>query len=233
MRNIVNQNQIFRRQLVQFGTMLHSAGFVSGTDGNLSVRISSTKVLVTPTGVSKAMMNPEDMVMVDLSGRKISGKCDASSEIAMHLAIYDRRPDVNAVVHAHPCTATGFASAGIALDEPICSEVLITLGEVPIAPYASPGSSELGTALASLVHDHDAILMSNHGVVTCGETLLRAYLNMECVEHFAKIVLVTKQLGRSNLLTAENIEYLRKARIRYRGLELKKSSASETVIATI
>jgi len=110
-----------RRDLVRFGRMLHSLGFVAATDGNLSVRLDADRVLVTPTGFSKGMMRPEDMVVVDLHGKKLSGAYSPSSEIVMHLTIYRMRPDVGAVVHAHPCTATGFASAGIALDEPLCS----------------------------------------------------------------------------------------------------------------
>src|ERR1041385_6826527 len=117
-----------RRDLVRFGHMLHSLGFVAATDGNLSVRLDADRVLVTPTGFSKGMMRPEDMVVVDLHGKKLSGAYSPSSEIVMHLTIYRMRPEIGRAVHAHPCTATGFASAGIALDEPLCSEIVITLG---------------------------------------------------------------------------------------------------------
>ena len=120
-----------RRELTRFGKMLHSMGFVAATDGNLSVRLDEDRVLVTPTCFSKGMMRPEDMVVVDLHGKKLSGTYNPSSEIVMHLTIYRMRPDVGAVVHAHPCTATGFASAGSALDEPLCSDIVMTLGAGP------------------------------------------------------------------------------------------------------
>jgi len=159
--------------------MLHAQGFVAATDGNLSVRLDRERVLITPTGFSKGMMRPEDMIIVDLCGKKLSGSHNPSSEIVMHLTIYHMRPDVGAVVHAHPCTATGFASAGIALDEPLCSEIVITLGAVPLAPYATTGTMELSESLEPFIPYHEAILMANHGVVTYGEDLLRAFMRME------------------------------------------------------
>lgn len=204
-----------RRELVRFGKMLHSQCFVSATDGNLSVRLDKERVLVTPTCISKGMMKPEHMVVVDLNGTKLSGSQNPTSEIMMHLTIYRMRPDVNAVVHAHPCTATGFASAGIALDEPLCSEVVITLGSVPLAPYATTGSMALSDSLRPYIPFHDAILMANHGVVTYGETLCRAYMRMEAVEHYAKIVMVTRQLGSARSLDSNELEKLVAVRSQY------------------
>jgi len=210
------QNEIKkRRELVQFGRALHRNGFVAGTDGNISVRLDAKRIMITPSGMSKARMKPEDMVIVSIEGKKLSGHRHASSEAAMHLTIYAHCCEANAVVHAHPCTATAFASSGSALDQPLCSELLITLGKVPLAPYATPGTSELSESLLPLIQEHRAILMSNHGVVTYDTTLLKAYLNMESVEHFAKIVLATKQLGRSNVLSAENVQHLHEARKKY------------------
>src|SRR5579859_5655856 len=119
-----SRERALRQDLVRFGKMLHAQGFVAATDGNLSVRLDAERILITPTCVSKGMMDPEDMVIVGLDGRKLNGSGNPSSEITMHLTIYRMRPDVGAVVHAHPCTATGFASAGMALDEPLCSEVV-------------------------------------------------------------------------------------------------------------
>lgn len=194
--------------------MLHKKGFVAGTDGNLSVRIDSTHILSTPTSVSKALLRPADMVVVGLDGSRIWGTRDPSSEIGMHLKIYKIRPDVQAIVHAHPCTATGFASAGLALDQPLCSEIILTLGKIPLAPYEAPGSTKLGEALAPFVVDHDAILMANHGVVAYGRDLLSAYLNMEIVEHFARIMLVAKQLGRCQPLAAESVHELLQSRMK-------------------
>lgn len=215
MGKAAGKERALREDLVRFGKMLHAQGFVAATDGNLSVRLDSSRVLVTPTGFSKGMMRQEDMVIVDLHGKKLSGFYNPSSEIAMHLTIYRMRPDVDAVVHAHPCTATGFASAGIALDEPLCSEVVITLGAVPLAPYATTGTMELSDSLRPFIPFHDAILMANHGVVAYGEDLPRAYMRMEAVEHYAKIVLATRQLGSARSLNSRELEKLVAVRTQY------------------
>jgi L-fuculose-phosphate aldolase len=139
--------------------------------------------------------------------------------------IYKLRPDVQAVVHAHPPTATGFAAAGMALDQALCSEVVITLGSIPLARYGTPGTKELSDALEPLIPRHDAILMANHGVVTYGENLLHAYMNMETVEHFARIALVVHQLGRQQLLSGEDVSKLMAAREKY---EATRNSALAT-----
>ncbi len=214
-----------RAEIVRFGKMIHDLGYVAATDGNLSVRLGPNRVLATPTSMSKGAMQAKDMVVVDMSGRKVSGRRNVSSEIAMHLLIYKLRPDVNAVVHAHPPTATGFAAAGMALDQALCSEVVITLGSIPLARYGCPGSKELSDGLEPLIPRHDAILMANHGVVAYGENLLHAYMNMETVEHFARIALVVHQLGRQQLLSGEDINKLMAAREKY---EATRNSALAT-----
>src|SRR5664279_5172074 len=207
--------QQHRDEIVRFGKMLHQTGLVAATDGNLSVRLENGNVLCTPTLMSKGLMEANDLVIVDQQGRKVSGSRDVSSEIAMHLFIYRKRPDVGAVVHAHPPTATGYAAAGIALDSALCSEIIVTLGSVPLANYETPGTPELAEALAPLVAEHDAILMANHGVVTCGEDLLTAYMNMETVEHYAKIALVTHMLGKQQPLSDIHVNKLREIRLKY------------------
>jgi L-fuculose-phosphate aldolase len=212
-----------REQLVHFGKLIHEQGFVSATDGNLSLRLDSNRIMATPTGMSKGMMSAEDMVVVDMKGQKVEGERNVSSEIAMHLTIYRMRPDVKAVVHAHPCTATGFASAGMPLDDPICSEVIITLGAVPLAEYATTGTPELSESLMPYIPDYDAILLANHGAVSYGADLMTAYLKMEALEHFAKIMLVTHQLGRQEVLSEAEIRKLVEARAKYEG---NKSLAS-------
>lgn len=217
--NTAAYEQEQRRQLVRFGKRLYVKGFVAGTDGNLSVRLDDTRVLSTPTNVSKGMMRAQDMVVVAMDGSRLAGLLRPSSELGMHLTIYRIRPDVGAIIHAHPCTATGFASAGLALDQPLCSELIIALGEVPLAPYRTPGTPELGEALTPFVRNHDAILMANHGVVSYGSTLLDAFLNLEAVEHFAQIALVTRQLGRSVTLGPSDVITLKAARLRYKSLQ--------------
>ena len=208
--------QQHKDEIVRFGKLLHQNGLVAATDGNLSIRLENGNVLCTPTLMSKGLMQPEDLVVVDQHGKKVSGSREVSSEIAMHLFIYGRRPDVGAVVHAHPPTATGYAAAGIALDRALCSEIVVTLGSVPLANYETPGTQELAEALAPLLAEHDAILMANHGVVTCGADLLNAYMNMETVEHFAKIALVTHLLGKQQPLSDQHVDKLREVRLKYR-----------------
>ncbi len=203
-----------RADVIQFGRLLHQKGYVAATDGNITVRLDSNSILSTPTGMSKGLMEPDDLVVVDLEGRKISGRRSVSTEIGMHLLIYRLRPDIRGIVHAHPTTATGYAAAGIPLNKALVSEVVLSLGSIPLARYGTPGTPELTDALEPLVADHDAILMANHGVVTYGDTLLRAYMRMETVEHFAKIALVTHLLGQQQPLSDEAVEKLVATRMR-------------------
>jgi len=204
-----------RRDLVRFGKWLYRLGFMPGCSGNLSVRISPDYILATPTGCSKYLLKPADMVTVDLKGRQLSGSKKVTSEIGMHLAVYQTREDVKAVVHAHPPTATGFACAGRALDEPLCAEAIMTLGPVPLAPYATTGTDDLAASLHPLIPDHTAILMANHGAVTYGGSLLDAFQKMETLEHFAKICLVADQLGTAHQLEKQAIDHLLQAKERY------------------
>ncbi|MBI4467680.1 MAG: class II aldolase/adducin family protein [Acidobacteria bacterium] len=206
-----------RREICAVGRWIHQREYIASTDGNISVRLDSQRVLTTPTLMSKGMMEPDDLVIVDYQGNKVAGRRNGSSEIAMHLLIYRRRPDVHAVVHAHPPVATGYAAAGLALNQALISEVVLALGCVPLAAYGTPGTPELSDALAPLVGHYDAILMANHGVVTYGKDLLGAYMRMETVEHFARISLVTHLLGRQTLLSREEVEKLAEARQRYFG----------------
>jgi L-fuculose-phosphate aldolase len=209
-----------REEIVRYGRMLHDRGFVAAMDGNLSVRLADDRILVTPTCVSKGAMRPADMVIVDPEGRRIAGRRNVTSELGMHLLIYRMRPDVQAVVHAHPPTATGFAAAGIALTEPLVCEVVMGLGCIPLARYGTPGTSELAQTLEPYVEQYDAILMSNHGVVAYGDTLEHSYMKMETVEHFAQIALVTHLLGRQQPLKQPDVEKLLLARTKYFGAKL-------------
>ena len=214
----------YRQDICEIGRLLHQKNFVAATDGNVSVRLASGDILATPTMISKGMMRPDDLVVVDQEGNKLLGRRNVSSELAMHLLVYRRRPDVQAVVHAHPSTATGYAAAGLSLNKALISEIVLSLGCVPLARYGTPGTPELSDALKDLVPNYDAILMANHGVVTYGGDLLGAYFKMETVEHFACISLVTKMLGRQVLLTSAEVEKLMQARQRYFGLESAPSA---------
>jgi L-fuculose-phosphate aldolase len=188
---------------------------VASTDGNISLRLDPRRILTSPTGISKGMMAPDDMVTTDLDGQKLSGRRNPSSELGMHLLIYRRRPDINAVCHAHPPVATGFAASGVALNKAILSELVLSLGCIPVARYGTPGTRELTEAIEPLVESYDAILMANHGVVTCGQDLLSAFFRMETTEHFARVTLVTELLGKQVLLSSGDVEKLLAARTRY------------------
>lgn len=204
-----------RRDICTVGRWVASRGYVAATDGNISLRLDAKRVLTSPTGMNKGMMTPDDLVVTDLDGRKLLGTRNPSSELAMHLLIYRRRPDVNAVCHAHPPVATGYAAAGIPLNKALVSEVVLSLGCIPVARYGTPGTPELTEALEPLVTDFDSILMANHGVVCYGQDLLTAWFRMETTEHFARVALVTELLGKQVLLSSGDVEKLLAARARY------------------
>jgi L-fuculose-phosphate aldolase len=204
-----------RRDLARFGRLLYRLGFMPGTSGNLSVRLDDWRLLVTPTGVSKFLLRSADMVIVDLEGRQLDGYRKMTSEVSMHLAVYQHRKDVAAVVHSHPPIATAFACVGRGLDEMLCQEAVMTLGVVPLATYAATGTEEVAASLTPFIPDHDAILLANHGAVSYGRTLLEAFQKMETVEHLAHITLVAHQLGAPRTLEQEQIQQLRKAKTRY------------------
>jgi L-fuculose-phosphate aldolase len=204
-----------RRDLVRFGRWLSRLGFMPGTSGNLSVRLDRQRLLVTPTGASKYLLKPADMVIVDLEGRHLAGSRRATSELGMHLAVYRHRDDVNAVIHSHPPVATAFACTGRALDEVLCQEAAMTLGTVPLAGYATTGTEEVAASLVPFLADHQAILMANHGAVSYGDTLLDAFLKMETLEHLAVIRLAAHQLGSTRALTPGQLEQLMRAKTKY------------------
>jgi L-fuculose-phosphate aldolase len=225
----MSREREYRREIVSFGKMLHQRGYVAAMDGNLSVRLDEHRILATPTAMSKGALRAADMVIVDPDGRLIAGRHNVSSEIAMHLLIYKLRPDVRGIVHAHPPTATGFAAAGMALNQPLVCEVVIGLGSIPLARYGTPGTPELCESLEPLIPQYDAILMSNHGVVTYANTLHHAYMKMETVEHFAQIALVTHCLGRQQPLSEQDLEKLILTRSKYEG----NHSAASLPLATV
>ena len=204
-----------RSDIVEVGRRLHDRGFVASNDGNISVRLDGDRLLTTPTGVSKGFMTPDMMVTTDLRGRKLTGDREPSTEILMHLAVYENRPEIMAVVHAHPPTATGFAVAGIPLDRAVLAEVVATLGSIPIADYGTPSTSELAEAVRQHIRVHDGLLLANHGALTVAHELFAAYYKMETVEHFARISLVARQLGRERLLSREEVNRLQDLRDRY------------------
>jgi L-fuculose-phosphate aldolase len=204
-----------RADIVEIGRRMYARGYTASNDGNISVRIDASRLLMTPKSVCKGFMTPDMMCVTDLDGRKLQGDRDPSSEMLMHLEVYRQRPDVRAVVHAHPPTATGFAVAGIPLDRAVLAEVLTTLGSIPLAEYATPSTAELPEAVGKYIKAHDGMLLANHGALTVGTDLYSAYYKMETVEHFAKISLVARMLGRENLISREEVMRLQELRGTY------------------
>jgi L-fuculose-phosphate aldolase len=197
-----------RADIVEAGRRLYARSFIASNDGNISARLDDKRLIATPKSVSKGFMTPDMMVIVDYDGNKIAGDRDPSTEMPMHLEIYRNRPDVNAVVHAHPPVATGFAVAGIPLTRAVLAEVITTLGSIPIAEYGTPSTRELPDAVRKYIKAHDGMLLANHGAVTCGTDVLSAYYKMETIEHFANISLVARLLGRENLISRDEVERL-------------------------
>src|SRR5581483_1111115 len=204
-----------RADIVESGRRLYQLGFVASNDGNISARLDDSRLITTPKSVSKGFMTPDMMVVVDYEGNKIAGDRDPSTELPMHLEVYKNRPDVSAVVHAHPPLATGFAVAGIPLTRAVLAEVITTLGSIPIAEYATPSTSELPDAVRKYIKAHDGMLLANHGALTVGADLFAAYYKMETIEHFAHISLVARLLGRENLISRDEVERLQGLRDTY------------------
>lgn len=201
-----------RRHIVEIGRRIWQRGYVAANDGNLSVRMAGDRILVTPTGRSKGFLEPDDLVIVDRRGRKLSGRLEATSELAMHLFVYERRPDVSAVVHAHPPKATGFAVAGVPLAECILPEVILTLGQVPLASYATPSTPEVSSSIEKFIATHNAMLLKNHGALALGSDIYEAYYRMETIEHFAEIMLAARALGETAPLSRDEVTKLLRVR---------------------
>jgi L-fuculose-phosphate aldolase len=204
-----------RADIVEVGRRMYARRYTASNDGNISVRLGAGRLLMTPKSVCKGFMTPDMMCITDLEGRKLQGDRDPSSEMLMHLEVYRQRPDIQAVVHAHPPVATGFAVAGIPLDRAVLAEVLTTLGSIPIAAYATPSTAELPEAVRKYIKAHDGMLLANHGALTVGGDLFAAYYKMETIEHFAMISLVARLLGRENLIAREEVLRLQELRGTY------------------
>jgi L-fuculose-phosphate aldolase len=211
----VSTESSLRADIVEIGRRMYARGYTASNDGNISVRLGTDRLLMTPKSVCKGFMTPDMMCITDLDGKKIQGDRDPSSEMLMHLEVYRQRADVQAVVHAHPPTATGFAVAGIPLDRAVLAEVVTTLGSVPIAAYATPSTTELPEAVRQFIKAHDGMLLANHGALTVGGDLYAAYYKMETIEHFAKISLVARLLGGENILSREEVTRLQQLRGTY------------------
>jgi len=205
-RNSMDE-QTARRDLIRICHLMYERSYVVSSDGNVSVQLDDGRVLATPTMTCKGRMTEDSIAVTDLEGRSLNDR-RASSELAMHLLIYRERPDVKAVCHAHPPHGTAFAVAGLPIDQPILSEVILTLGCVPLAEYGTPSTDELSDAMRPLVKHHNALLMANHGAVAYGSDLWQAWDRLETLEHTAKIAILSRVLGGSRNLSPDAIEKL-------------------------
>ncbi|MFN2412513.1 MAG: class II aldolase/adducin family protein [Pyrinomonadaceae bacterium] len=199
--------QTARRLIVEIGKLLYERSYVVSSDGNVSIRLDENTVLATPTMMCKGRMTEDSLALTDIEGKTLTEK-RASSELAMHLLIYTERPDIKAVCHAHPPHGTAFAVAGLAIDKPILSEVILTLGCVPLTSYGTPSTDELTEAMRPFVKHHNALLMANHGAVAYGDDLWQAFDRLETLEHTARIAILAKTLGGANDLPKDAIEKL-------------------------
>jgi L-fuculose-phosphate aldolase len=193
----------FREQMCEIGRRIYNKGFAAANDGNISLRLGDDRVLCSPTRVSKGFMKPDDLCIVDLGGKQVSGKRPRSSEILLHLTIMKARPDVRSVVHCHPPHATAFAVAREPIPKCVLPEIEVFLGEVAISPYETPGGQSFADTVLPYVKDTDTILLANHGTVTYGSDLEDAYFKTEIIDAYCRILILAKQIGRINYYTDE------------------------------
>lgn len=195
-----------KETLLEVGRRMYTKNFVAANDGNISCKVGEDRLWTTPTGVSKGYMTEDMLVKTDLFGHVLEGSCLPSSELKMHLRVYQENPEIQAVVHAHPPVSTAFAIAGIPLDRAILAEAVVQLGSVPIAPYALPGTQEVPDSIAPYCKDYNAVLLANHGALTWGRNLMEAYFRMETLEYYATLLMITGNiLGKAQCFSPEQV----------------------------
>ncbi|MEM3342363.1 MAG: class II aldolase/adducin family protein [Thermoplasmata archaeon] len=214
-------NYEIKKRLCFIGKTAYERGYIAGSEGNFSVLTYEKHLLITPSGLSKGFLEPDDIVETDMDGnlvrygsKSLRASLKPSSEIKMHLVAYKKRNDIAAAVHAHPPYATAFALAGIPLTPCILPEVVVTIGAVPLAKYATPSTEEVPKSIEGIIVRCDAVLLANHGVLTVGKTIDDAFIKLETVEHLAKVYFLSLLLGNVNYLTDEEVEKLRTARLK-------------------
>lgn len=191
----MSDERALREMICEVGRRLYQKDYIASNDGNITARLDDDVILATPTGVSKGDLTPDMLCKVNMQGEQVEGYLRASSEVRMHLHCYRKRSDVHGAVHAHPPKATGYALAGIPLDQLSLPETIVSFGCIPLAPYAVPGGDELPASIDGLIETCDAILLANHGAVTVGADPMSAYYKMETLEHTAHITWVAHTLG--------------------------------------
>lgn len=211
-----------RRDIVATAKQVYDKGIVAATDGNISYRVMSDRIMITPSGTSFANLNTEDLAYVDMNGNVLTFNQKPSSELPMHLEIYRQRPEVNAIIHAHPPFATALTLIGCTLADPILPEVVMMFGKIPTAPYATPSTRESAESIRHLIKDHDAVLLDHHGAVTYDRTLEEAFYKIEKLEHAAKTILAAKSLGTPQILNQDQLNKLKelKNKSNYGGINI-------------
>lgn len=217
-----------REALVRVCAALAARQLIAGQDGNVSLRIGPDRLLVTPSGFAKGSLDVDDLVEVSLAGEHLAGRHPATSELGLHLAAYEARADVNAVVHAHPVTATAFTLLGQTVPDGVLAELMLTVGMIAMAPYAQPGTAELGKLVRPLFREHDVILLAHHGAVAAGRSLQEAHFAMESLEHGARMIHAARQLGTVVTLEGAACDALREARRRARTGSASDAAFMET-----
>ena len=208
--NTTPQELALREEICHVGRRLYQRGLIAAGDGNISARLADNAILITPAGLCKGELTPDDLAVIDLEGKLLHAAVGRrqSSEQLLHLHVYRRRPAVRACVHAHPPTAVALTLVGISMAEPLLPEAMLALGPVPTAPYARTGTAELGHAVDALITDHEAILLSHHGALTFADTPTAAYFLMEQIEHCARILHAAYALGVPQRLAPERLAEL-------------------------
>ena len=204
-RAVLSETQL-RRDVVETCRRLHARDLIGAGEGNVSCRLGKGRFLVTPSGANKAYLRPADLVVVNASGERVRGRGRASTELRMHLAAYGARPEVKAIVHAHPITAVALTVAGLTPPNDLVPEASVTLGEVAVAPFATPGTDEVPRSLAPLLARHDVLLLERHGALALGATLQEAFDRMETLERVARVAFLARLLGRCEPLGAEAVQ---------------------------
>ena len=203
----MNEHKL-KEQMCEIGRRLYAKGFAAANDGNITIRLNDREVLCTPTMVSKGFLKPEDICKVDYEGKQLAGTKKRTSEVLLHLAVYKARPDVMGAVHCHPPHATAFAVAQEPIPKCVLPEVEVFLGEVPIAEYETPGTQKFADCVLPYVRDCNTIILANHGTITFGPDLEKAYFNTEIIDAYCKILILARQLGRINTFSEQQTSEL-------------------------
>jgi len=213
--NTLMDDKLIKAEIVKYAKLIYDKGFVCATDGNISYKISTDHILLTPSGIRKSELTESDIVTINMKGEKTAGKHDASSELRLHLKVYQLRPDIKTVIHAHPPVCTALTIAGISLEKPVLPEVVLSLGEIPTAIYATPTTDEVAQSIKDYIISHDALMLERHGSLTVGFTLEAAYQKLEKMEYCAKVIMAAHQMGNISYLSEDDLKKLQVLRKKY------------------